>query len=279
MQIVLSRYAGACYGVQRALALVEEAATGSCPVNTLGQLIHNPQVVAALEARGIWAVADIADAHDGALVSRSHGVAPEVIAAARARGLEIVDATCPHVSAAQQAARELREQGYMVVVVGEQGHPEVEAIRSWAGEGTLVVQNADDLDSAWLDASERVGLVVQTTQSPAALAAIVDALHGRGIVPEVRNTICSATLKRQQAAAELAASTDVMLVVGGRNSGNTTRLSEICSAVCPATYHIESPEEIVPAWFRGVEKVGITAGASTPETQIAAVVARLKTLA
>ncbi|MDR2108986.1 MAG: 4-hydroxy-3-methylbut-2-enyl diphosphate reductase [Coriobacteriales bacterium] len=338
MQIILSRYAGACYGVERALSLVEEAAANSGPVSTLGQLIHNPQVVAALEARGIRAVEGVADADGGALVIRSHGVAPEVIDAAREQGLEVIDATCPHVSAAQQAARELSEQGYTVVVVGEQGHPEVEAIRAWAGDGTLVVQEPADLehkgdvlfcvpdsgntgvamspesrhkgeehkgdvpfcvpdvrpaDDALSSehkrvrplcapplcaaaASPPVGLVVQTTQSPAALEAIVAALRQRGIEPQVRNTICSATRQRQQAAAELAANVNLMLVVGGRNSGNTTRLSEICSAVCPATYHIESPAEIESHWLAGVEKVGITAGASTPEAQIAAVVKRLE---
>ena len=278
MQIILSKYAGACYGVKRALSLVEEASAGKRPVSTLGQLIHNPKVVFALESRGIRAVGSVAEADAGVLVIRSHGVAPSVIAAAEARGLEVVDATCPHVSAAQQAARELREQGYNVVVVGEQGHPEVEAIRAWAGEGTLVVQEPDDAALMQIAATGRIGLVVQTTQSPAALEAIVQALERRGIKAEVRNTICSATRQRQQAAAELAADVQVMLVVGGRNSGNTTRLTEICSEVCVATYHIESPLEIQPDWFAGVQRIGVTAGASTPEVQINAVVQRLQSL-
>jgi 4-hydroxy-3-methylbut-2-enyl diphosphate reductase len=259
----------------------------------------------------VRAVNNVASAANGILVLRSHGVSPAVIQAARERGLQVVDATCPHVSKAQQAARELKEQGYMVIVVGEQGHPEVEAIRDWAGAGTLVVQEPADLPD-WLQSNSesnseskgesnseskgesnseskgefksasqlaaRIGLVVQTTQSPAKLELIVAALQQRGIQPEVRNTICSATRQRQEAAAQLAATVNVMLVVGGRNSANTTRLTEICASVCPATYHIETPAEISPTWFQAVDKVGITAGASTPESQISAVVAQLKAL-
>jgi len=282
MRIVRSKFAGACYGVKRALELVEAAAGAATasvpgaatPIHTLGPLIHNPQVVAELQQRGVAVVDSVDDVDAGILVLRSHGVAPQVAAAAEAKGLEVVDATCPHVSKAQDAARELAAAGLAVIIVGEPGHPEVEAISAYAGEQAIVVQEPANLPLTGLPSA--VGVVVQTTQSTEALAAIIEALQARGIKPEVRNTICFATRQRQEAAQQLAAEMDVMVVVGGRNSGNTTRLAEICRVVCPRTYHIERPEELQPDWFISATSIGLTAGASTPEQQIIAVEKRLR---
>ncbi|MDR0350391.1 MAG: 4-hydroxy-3-methylbut-2-enyl diphosphate reductase [Coriobacteriales bacterium] len=302
MKIVRSRYAGACYGVERALSLVNDAASKHAePVYTLGPLIHNPQVVNELRERGVeqadtveQVVSELRERktasqppvlasvqaappnNSATLVIRSHGVAPAVIQQACAAGLHVVDATCPHVSKAHEAARQLREQGYLVVVVGELGHPEVEGIRAYAGDEAIVVQEPSDLPLRL--SSNRIGIVVQTTQTPTALEAIISALQRRGITPTVRNTICFATQQRQKAATELAAQVSTMLVVGGRNSGNTTRLAQLCRAVCPRTHHVESPVELDPAWFKGADTVGITAGASTPEAQIIAVEQALRAL-
>jgi 4-hydroxy-3-methylbut-2-enyl diphosphate reductase len=293
MKIVRSRYAGACYGVERALALVNKAASegaganestggtetasaGNTSVYTLGPLIHNPQVVSELRARGVEQANTVDEVEAGVLVIRSHGVAPAVIEQAQRKELRVVDATCPHVSKAHEAARQLREQGYLVVVVGELGHPEVEGIRAYAGDDAIVVQEPSDLPANLM--SDHIGVVVQTTQAANALEAIVGALQKRGITPTVRNTICFATRQRQEAATELAAVVDVMLVVGGRNSGNTTRLAKLCAAVCPRTHHIESAAELNATWFAGAEIIGITAGASTPENQIIAVEQALRQL-
>jgi len=276
VKLILSEFAGACYGVERALALVEDAVHRPAPVHTLGPLIHNPQVVAELEAHGVQVAQRVDEVDEGVLVIRSHGVAPQVIEEARARGLTVVDATCPHVLKAQRAASNMRERGYTVVVVGESGHPEVESISAHAGAGAIVVQTPAGLPDTLGSGSSSVGVVVQTTQAPEALEAIVDELRRRDITYEVRDTICSATRQRQEAAARLARSVDCMLVVGGHNSGNTTRLYEICKAVCPDTHHIESPSEIDASWFVASDiTVGITAGASTPQEQIASVVAAL----
>jgi 4-hydroxy-3-methylbut-2-enyl diphosphate reductase len=287
MKIVRSRYAGACYGVERALTLVNKAAsedagagetagTSNTSVYTLGPLIHNPQVVSELRARGVEQADTVDEVEAGVLVIRSHGVAPAVIKQAQRKELRVVDATCPHVSKAHEAARQLREQGYLVVVVGELGHPEVEGIRAYAGDDAIVVQEPSDLPENLM--SDHIGVVVQTTQAMDALEAIVGALQKRGVTPTVRNTICFATRQRQEAATELAAVVDVMLVVGGRNSGNTTRLAKLCAAVCPRTYHIESAAELDATWFAGTETIGITAGASTPENQIIAVEQALRQL-
>ena len=283
MQIIRATYAGACYGVERALSLALQAATGAhkdveavVPVFTLGPLIHNPQVVANLEQQGVQVVGSIKEIDNGILVIRSHGVVPAVIEEAQAKGLTVIDATCPHVSKAHQAAQQLCEDGYTVVIVGEAGHPEVDGISAHAGVDALVAKQPSDLPETL--SSERIGIVVQTTQSAETVDAIVAELNSRGIRPLVKNTICFATTQRQQAAKQLAQEVDVMVVIGGRNSSNTTRLYEICQAFCPSTYHIESVVELDPTWFTGAEKVGVTAGASTPEDQIAAVIAALEAL-
>jgi 4-hydroxy-3-methylbut-2-enyl diphosphate reductase len=276
MKVLLSKYAGACYGVERALALVASAAKLRRPVYTLGPLIHNPQVVRELADRGINEVDDLDKIEQGTVVIRSHGVAPQVIQTAHDKGLKIVDATCPHVKKAQKAASKLHDDGYTVLIVGETGHPEVEAINAYAGFGSLVAQEPANLPAEL--PSDKIGIVVQTTQSPDALDAIVLALEQRGIQPELRNTICFATRQRQESAELLAHAVDAMIVVGGRNSANTTRLYEICKQVCPNTHHIERPDELDPQWFQAVEQVGVTAGASTPENQISQVVLALEQL-
>ncbi|MDY3980350.1 4-hydroxy-3-methylbut-2-enyl diphosphate reductase [Paraeggerthella sp.] len=276
MRVVKAKHAGACYGVQRALDMALEAAERTEGASTLGPLIHNPQVVGELAERGIRAV-ESADAVDhGSVIIRSHGVTPGVRRSVEERGLPIIDATCPHVARAQKAAAELARQCGRVVVVGEAGHPEVEGLvacaREAGGQVAVVTEPADLPDGL----PAPVGIVVQTTQTRESLDAVVDALVARGIEPQVKNTICFATRQRQEAAAALADEVDAIVVIGGRNSSNTTRLAEICAAACPRTHHVEAPDELDPAWFEGCESVGVTAGASTPEAQIAAVVERLE---
>ena len=281
MKVLKAEHAGACYGVQRALDLAYRAARAGKPTCTLGPLIHNPQVVADLKAAGVDAVERVADIPGGTMVVRSHGVVPEVIEEARERGLEIVDATCPHVARAQKAAARLAAEGRYVVVVGEAGHPEVEGICAHAraaGGDVAAVVDAADLPAAATCAGARVGVVVQTTQSREVFERVVSALRERGVDLEVKDTVCTATRQRQDAAAALAGRADAFVVIGGRNSSNTTRLHEICSALCERSYHVESADELDPAWFAGCDTVGVTAGASTPESQIATVVARLEAM-
>ncbi|MDI6692927.1 MAG: 4-hydroxy-3-methylbut-2-enyl diphosphate reductase [Anaerosomatales bacterium] len=270
MRVIVAEHAGVCYGVERALRLTSEAAAAGGPVHTLGPLIHNPQVVEELRSSGVEVADDLSAVDGGTVVVRSHGVDPAVIADAEVRGLAVVDATCPFVSTAQRHAADLAELGYTVVIVGEADHPEVEGIVAHAKGSAIVVQDAASLPDRL--PSKRVGVVVQTTQTAQRLQEVVDALLPRTSELRVFNTICSATAKRQKAARELARSVDAMIVVGGHNSGNTTRLAEICREENPNVHHIETPEEIDPRWFVGVEVVGVTAGASTPSDQIERVV-------
>lgn len=278
MKIEVADKAGACYGVNRALGIARKAAlSGKRPAHTLGPLIHNPRVVSDLERQGV-SVADTLDAAaSGTLVLRSHGTAPSVKEEALARGFDVLDATCPYVSKVQQHARELGQQGYAVVIIGEPGHAEVESIRAWGGPAVVAVADAPEKLPEELPA--RVGVVIQTTQSREHVDAVLGELSRRVDDLLVKETVCFATQERQAAARELAGRMDAMVVIGGHNSGNTTRLAEICAAACPNTHHVEGPDELEASWFDGVGLCGVTAGASTPPEHIEAVCGRLAELA
>ena len=273
--ITVAEHAGVCFGVQRALDLAYGAVDAPVqPVRTLGQLIHNPLVAEELLERGIGMAETVADADAGTLVIRAHGVAPAVIEEAETAGLSIIDATCPFVKRVHDAADKLVADSYQVIILGESGHPEVEGIRGHASEGALVIGSAEELSRVKL--GRRVGLVVQTTQTQERLREVVDYLLPRVSEIKVYNTICAATRERQEAASELAAQCDAMIVIGGRNSGNTRRLAEICTAACANTHHIVSADELDAVWFAGCEHIGVTAGASTPAHHIEHVVAAIK---
>ena len=279
LEVRVAEGAGACYGVRRAIEMAHEAAEGAAqgtPVHTLGPLIHNPRVVEELARDGVEVADSLDAAHGGTLVLRSHGTAPALVEEAHARGFHVVDATCPYVSKVQEQARRLAGEGYAVLIVGEPGHAEVESIRAWGGGAVCAVcDSADALPDAL---PARLGVVVQTTQSARRVESVLDAVRGRVQELRVEKTICSATEKRQKAAAELACESDVMLVVGGHNSGNTTRLAETAARGCARVHHVENVQEVEPAWFREGDKVGVAAGASTPQGQIDEVVAYLREL-
>ena len=275
-EVRIAREAGACYGVERALQMVESAADEkSGAVHTLGPLIHNPRVVAELAEKGVDAVDAPEQAAGDTLLLRTHGTAPAEEARARELCARVLDATCPFVKKVHLAAERLSGEGYQVVVVGEAGHPEVEATLPHA-PGAVVVGSAEE--AATLPRTRKVGVVVQTTARRALLADVVEALLGLAEEVRVINTICEATAGHQAAAEELAREADVMIVIGGRISANTTRLAEISAAHCPLTHHVEGADELCPEWFEGAGVIGITAGASTPASQIEAVRAEIERL-
>ena len=268
-RVEVASEAGACYGVERALDMVLRAAeSANGPVHTLGPLIHNPRVVAGLAERGVTVVDDPAQAAGHTLLLRTHGTAPGEQERAREVCGSVLDATCPFVKKVHLAARRLSSEGYQVVVVGESGHPEVEATLPHA-PGALVVGSAEQARA--LGHHARIGDVVQTTARRALLDEVVCELLGHADELRVVNTICEATSGHQASCEELARRADVMVVVGGKISANTTRLAEIAAASCPRTHHIEGADELDASWFDGAGLVGITAGASTPASQIDAV--------
>ncbi|MGE5509510.1 MAG: bifunctional 4-hydroxy-3-methylbut-2-enyl diphosphate reductase/30S ribosomal protein S1 [Chitinophagales bacterium] len=279
MRIEVARRAGFCFGVKRAIELavrtLAQAAPGS--VYSVGDIIHNPQTVAQLAGMGLRVVDSIDQIPAGAtLLVRSHGLDRRQVAAAEARGVRIVDATCPDVRKAQLAAEELREAGYQVVIVGDPGHPEVEALQAEAGPASVLVAGPEAV--AGLRTSGRIGVVAQTTQPPAKVEACIEALRRTGAEVVAQKTTCGATQRRQEEAASMAKAHPVMVVVGGRKSANTTKLAELCRAAGARTYHVEDPREIEPEWFAGVDSVGITAGASTPDWIIEEVVDKMAEL-
>ena len=262
MKLYIAKSAGFCFGVKRAMDMALKAAKKDPKqLYTLGPLIHNPQAVEFLRGLGVKAKDRIENIPKGTVIFRSHGVSLEDLKKAKGKGLHIIDATCPIVKKAQFFATYLHRQGYAVLIVGEAYHPEVEAIKSYLDEG-VVVDDARAVQK--LGPWEKLGIIAQTTQSFNLFKEIVTASLEQAREVRVFNTICHATMTRQKEALEIAKKVDGMIVVGGYNSGNTQRLVVICKEIQSQTYHIETAEEINPKWLEKCEKIGLTAGASTP---------------
>lgn len=261
MKILVADSSGFCFGVKRAIDLAEDIASKNNNVYTFGPLIHNPQEVLRLEKGNIKVVEDYSKIDEGVLVLRTHGIPLDIYKnLSKKENIKIVDATCPFVKKAQDIIKELSNGSEQIVIVGEKKHPEVVALVSYGKGKCLVVEDKKDIKN--VKKTDIIYIVSQTTQSPKKFKEIVEEISKISQV-KVFNTICRATFDRQTAAEKLAKEVDVMIVIGGKNSGNTTRLYQICSAITK-TYHIENVDEIDKNWFNKVEVVGITAGASTP---------------
>lgn len=273
MEILRAEVLGFCFGVRRAIELAEAALQGEPVVNTLGPLVHNSQETARLAAAGIQGVETDAEVTGRTVVVRAHGARPETFARLRQRDLHIVDATCPFVKKSQRIAQEFSQKGYTLVIVGHPDHPEVEGILGYVDAPAYVVTQLDDVVK--LPDDIRPGVIAQTTINEQTFLAVVTMIEARYADCRVQNTVCSATRERQEAARQLAARVDAVYVVGGRHSSNTNRLAEVCRQVCPSTFLIETADEIHRDELRGVARVGVTAGASTPDWLIKQVIARL----
>jgi 4-hydroxy-3-methylbut-2-enyl diphosphate reductase len=262
MRLYIAKSAGFCFGVKRAMEMAIRAAKkNSGQIYTLGPLIHNPQAVDYLKSLGIKVRNRVEKIPGGTVIFRSHGVSMGELKRAKERRLHIIDATCPIVKRAQFFANYLQRRGYNLLIVGEAHHPEVEAIKSYLEEGVVVddVKRVETL-GPW----EKLGVIAQTTQSVGLFKEIIAACLERAKEVRVFNTICRSTMIRQKEALEIAKKVDCMIVVGGYNSGNTQRLTALCREIQPRTYHIETAKEIDPRWLAKKERIGLTAGASTP---------------
>jgi len=281
MEVVLAEHAGFCFGVKRAVKLANDAADAQSEgVHSLGPLIHNPQVVNQLAKKGVKRVESLSEIDKGLVIFRSHGVSSsQVLEEAEAKGLTVVDATCPFVTNAQRNAKQLVEEGYHVIMVGDGNHPETKSVLGHAGGEILVSESFEEI-KAYLNkfSKKRVGIISQTTQTYRKFSEIV--IECLEICEEVKvfNTICYATEDRQTEAEILAAQVETVVVVGGKNSANTTHLAKICESHNVPVFHIETVEEVKKDWFVGFEKVGVTAGASTPAWIISEVVQSLEKL-
>ena len=281
MEIRKSRDMGFCFGVRRAVDMMKEAAMEGRSVQTLGQVVHNPQVVAELEDIGITVKADRAarGATTDTVAITAHGVAEETVSTIEEQGFQVIDTTCQFVSRSQRAAKHLAEKGFGVVIFGDPDHPEVKGVLGWCrGRGWVVKdESLEDLPDYL---PSKIGVISQTTHTPERFASFVSNLMTARIdqITEIRvvNVLCNATTSQQAATRELAEEVDIMVVVGGFNSANTRHLAELSSANGIDTHHVETAKDLEAAWFEGHEIVGVSAGASTPDSSIDAVVTRIE---
>ena len=276
MEVLLAEEYGFCFGVERAVEMVEDALDeGVRPIRSLGPLIHNAQEMERLGAKGVSTIdsPDEADS-DTIAVIRAHGVTPQVQRALEERAAKVVDATCPFVTRVQHLAERAAKQGRDVVVAGNPDHPEMIGVVGYAPDNTYVVREASEVASL---PSLRAPLVVsQTTIKLKTFLEVAEAVRAKtDTEPQVVNTICSATRDRQDAARALAGQVDVFYVIGGRHSSNSVKLLAVCQEQCERSFLIETPAEINPDDLAGVKRVGVTAGASTPDWLIDRVVSRL----
>ena len=266
VQIRIATNAGACFGVERALTLASEAlkAANDRPVVSFGPLIHNPKVVADFAKVGLTPVSEAQQISPGStVVIRSHGVPKELEKELLNQKLNLVDATCPLVKKPQRIAASIRAQGYFLVLVGDENHPEVRGVLShYGGDNCLVTYSAKDIEKISREVA-RVAVVAQTTIEEKIFEEVVSICKQRFSEVVVYNTICEATSVRQAEAVELSKQAEIMIVVGGRNSSNTKKLEKICREEVE-TFLVEEIKEINPDWFFGKRRIGITGGASTP---------------
>ena len=282
MRVELAKMAGFCFGVNRAVDTVYEEAEKHTPVYTYGPIIHNEEVIADLEKKGVRVIHSLEEAKEqpeGTMIIRSHGVTRAEQDALQADGLRVVDATCPFVKKIHRLVHEYSEKGYLVIIIGSADHPEVQGIVGWSHpERTIVINHESDVEKLNLNGWKKVCIVAQTTFNYNKFQELVEIIQKKGYDSEstvdkdrefiVHNTICSATKERQEAAKELSTKVDAMLVIGGLSSSNTRKLYEICSENCQNTYFIQTKEDLKHTDFSRFDYVGITAGASTPNNII-----------
>jgi len=273
MQIIVAERAGFCFGVKRAIDIAFKLANKKeRGVYSLGPLIHNPQVIEKLKTEGVIPIDDVHFPDIKTLIIRTHGISPEVNKEVSGKSYKIVDATCPFVKKAQKYVQILREEGYQVLILGDRQHPEVQALLGFAGDNVIVVNSNEAIPPL----KGRVGIIVQTTQPFEAFKTVVCQVIDYVKEIKVYNTICESTALRLEETKKLAKMADLMIVVGGKNSANTTQITVLSKSICDKVYHIETADELQDEWLKGVENVGVTGGASTPQWIIDDVVEKLK---
>jgi (E)-4-hydroxy-3-methyl-but-2-enyl pyrophosphate reductase len=277
MEVLLARENGFCFGVKKAVELTEAAAESGRPVFNLGQVVHNPKISERLAARGVQVITDPAEATSGIVVIRAHGVPPAVRASIAEHGLECIDATCSLVLRAQRFTKQLADEGYRVIILGTPEHPEVVGLVGFAGPDHTIVETKAEWER--LPKMKKAGVVSQSTQPPWAFKELVGHVAEISQEMKVFNTVCPVTIKRQNAATELAGETDVILVVGGKNSANTRELVNLARMQGKTAYHIEHSTELELSWLEGKERVGLIGGCSTPMETLLEVKERAEALA
>jgi 4-hydroxy-3-methylbut-2-en-1-yl diphosphate reductase len=274
MRILRAAHLGMCFGVRDAIALALEHADAG-PITILGDLVHNPTVLSALDAKGIAVAQDIAHIRTSTVIVTAHGTSQRTLAETRDAGLTVVEATCPLVHVAHRAVAALARDGYHVVIIGQRDHVEVRGLTGDLDRFDVVL---DDDDVAAIETHPRLGVAAQTTQPIEKVRHLVDRIRRQFPRSEVQfiDTVCKPTKERQSAAVEVAREADVVIVVGGRSSNNTRELVRTCGRYCNRVHHVQTDADIRPEWFDAVTVVGLTAGTSTPDDVIDRVEARIR---
>lgn len=271
MKVTLAKSAGFCFGVKRAVEMVyKEEETGK-KVYTLGPIIHNEQVVQDLEQKGVRVIdtpEELSEAEDATVIIRSHGISADVYHQLEDKKVRIVDATCPFVSKIHRIVEKKYQEGSCIVIVGNANHPEVEGINGWCNGAATVIGSVSEAENYSQEPARKLCVVAQTTFNYKKFKDIVDIFSKKSYDIDVMNTICNATEERQTEAAAIAGDSDAMIVIGGKHSSNTQKLYEICKNVCPDTHFIQTLDDLDLKQFQSFRSVGITAGASTPNTII-----------
>ncbi|RHT40503.1 4-hydroxy-3-methylbut-2-enyl diphosphate reductase [Firmicutes bacterium AM31-12AC] len=274
MEVIRAKTAGFCFGVKRAVDTVYEQlekASESTTIYTYGPIIHNEEVVKDMKQKGVIVLqseAELDALTEGTVIIRSHGVEKAIYDKLNAKGIKIVDATCPFVKKIHNIVQKESTNGNYIIIVGNPQHPEVEGIRGWAGIKAVVVQTKEDIDKLTIPESEKVCVVSQTTFNYNKFKELVEIILKKSYDVSVLNTICNATKERQTEAQRIAEEVDAMIVIGDKHSSNTQKLFEICKNACKDTYYIQTLDDLDMNQLGSVETVGITAGASTPNNII-----------
>ena len=275
MRIIRATHLGMCFGVRDAIALAFEHAD-SGPLTILGDLVHNPTVLTALEAKGISVAQDVAHVQTPTVMVTAHGTSERALAQTRALGLTVVEATCPLVHVAHRAVTAFAREGYHVVIVGQRDHVEVRGLTGDLDDFDVVL---DEEGVLALEEHPRIGIAAQTTQSIEKVRHLAASIRRRFPRSDVRfvDTVCKPTKERQSAAVEMARQADVVIVVGGRGSNNTRELVKTCARYCARVHHVQTDADVRTEWFDAARVVGLTAGTSTPDDVIDRVETRIQT--
>jgi 4-hydroxy-3-methylbut-2-enyl diphosphate reductase len=281
-EILLAQPRGFCAGVDRAITIVEQALEKfGAPIYVRHEIVHNAYVVNDLRSRGAVFVDELSEVPAGnTVIFSAHGVAPAVRREAEARGLKIFDATCPLVTKVHVEVTKMRKEGMHIIMIGHRGHPEVEGTMGQAPDGIQLVENVKDVEALDIPANDPVAYVTQTTLSVDETKEIVDALKRKypAIAQPKKQDICYATQNRQDAVKFMAPQVDLVIVVGSPNSSNSNRLRELSEKLGVVSYMVDQPSQLKPEWFVGKKRVGLTAGASAPESLAQSIIERIKEL-
>lgn len=271
-EIIVAKSAGFCFGVNRAINMAYDEINKNKNIYTYGPLIHNKEVIADLEKKGIHVIKDLEEVEQGTVMIRSHGVGEKVYDAIKQKRLQMVDGTCPFVKRIHDIVKQAYEQKRQIIIVGDSKHPEVQGINGWCENSAIILAEAEQAEQTQYDNDKKYTVVVQTTFRKNKFDAIIEILNQKGLELDIFDTICSATAERQQEAVALSKNVNKMIVIGDKSSSNTQKLFEICKKHCKKTYYIETICNLVLNIFDKNDKIGITAGASTPPAIIKEVI-------